>query len=115
MLVQEIIRRKRDGAALSEPEIAFLVRGITDGSIGDGQVAAFAMAVFFRGMTMDERGNLYLTGQDISIYSPDGIQIGSIAVREAPANLTFGGRGRKTLFITARTSLYAVRMTVNGQ
>ncbi len=55
MLVQEIIRRKRDGAALSEPEIAFLVRGITDGSMGDGQVAAFAMAVFFRGMTMDER------------------------------------------------------------
>ena len=55
MLVQEIIRRKRDGAALNQQEIAFLVRGITDGSIGDGQVAAFAMAVFFRGMTMDER------------------------------------------------------------
>ncbi len=55
MLVQEIIRRKRDGAALSDAEIGFLVRGITDGSIGDGQVAAFAMAVFFRGMTMDER------------------------------------------------------------
>jgi len=55
MLVQEIIRRKRDGAVLSEREIAFLVRGITDGSIGDGQVAAFAMAVFWRGMTMDER------------------------------------------------------------
>ena len=36
------------------------------------------------GMTLDERGNLYLTGQDISIYSPDGIQIGSIAVREDP-------------------------------
>lgn len=55
MLVQEIIRRKRDGAALSDAEIALLVRGITDGSIGDGQVAAFAMAVFLRGMTMDER------------------------------------------------------------
>jgi thymidine phosphorylase len=55
MLVQEIIRRKRDGAALSDEEIAFLVRGITDGSIGDGQVAAFAMAVFIRGMDMDER------------------------------------------------------------
>ena len=67
------------------------------------------------GMTMDERGNLYLTGQDISIYNPDGIQIGSIAVREVPANLAFGGRERKTLFITARTSLYAVRMTVTGQ
>lgn len=55
MLPQEIIRRKRDGAALSEPEIAAFVAGITDGSITEGQVAAFAMAVFFRGMTMDER------------------------------------------------------------
>ncbi len=55
MLVQEIIRHKRDGAVLNDEEIAFLVRGITDGSIGDGQVAAFAMAVFLRGMNMDER------------------------------------------------------------
>src|SRR5262249_39660612 len=55
MLPQEIIRRKRDGAALSEPEIAAFVAGITDGSITEGQVAAFAMAVFFRGMAMDER------------------------------------------------------------
>ena len=55
MLIQEIIRRKRDGAALNDEEIAFLVRGITDGSIGDGQVAAFAMAVFIRGMNMGER------------------------------------------------------------
>jgi thymidine phosphorylase len=52
---QEVIRRKRDGAALSSAEIEFLVRGITDGSLTDAQVAAFAMAVFFRGMTMDER------------------------------------------------------------
>lgn len=55
MLPQEIIRRKRDGAALSEGEIAAFVRGITDDSITEGQVAAFAMAVFFRGMTMPER------------------------------------------------------------
>lgn len=55
MLPQETIRRKRDGAALGEPEIAAFVAGITDGSITEGQVAAFAMAVFFRGMTMEER------------------------------------------------------------
>jgi len=54
-LPQEIIRRKRDGAALTDDEIAFFVRGLTDGSITEGQVAAFAMAVFFQGMTMDER------------------------------------------------------------
>ncbi len=55
LLPQEIIRRKRDGAALAPEEIACMVRGLTDGSISEGQVAAFAMAVFFRGMTMDER------------------------------------------------------------
>jgi thymidine phosphorylase len=55
MLPQEIIRRKRDGAELTQDEIAFVVRGIADGSLSEGQVAAFAMAVFFRGMTMAER------------------------------------------------------------
>ena len=55
MLVQEVIRRKRDGAELSAEEIRFMVVGIADGSIGEGQCAAFAMAVFFRGMDLDER------------------------------------------------------------
>ena len=54
-LPQEIIRRKRDGGALGDDEIAFFVRGLTDGSIAEGPVAAFAMAVFFRGMAMGER------------------------------------------------------------
>jgi len=52
---QEIIRKKRDGQPLSEAEIQFMVRGITDNSISEGQIAAFAMAVFFRDMPMDER------------------------------------------------------------
>jgi thymidine phosphorylase len=55
MLPQEVIRKKRDGAALTDAEIAFVVRGISDGSFSEGQVAAFAMAVFFRGMTGSER------------------------------------------------------------
>ncbi len=50
----ELIRRKRDGAILTEEEIAGLVTGIVDGSMSDGQVAAFAMAVYFRGMTREE-------------------------------------------------------------
>ncbi|MBK8237292.1 MAG: thymidine phosphorylase [Deltaproteobacteria bacterium] len=52
---QEIIRRKRDGHALSPAAIAAFVRGLVDGSFSEGQVAALAMAVFFRGMDMDER------------------------------------------------------------
>lgn len=55
MLPQEIIARKRDGAELTEAEIAAFARGLTDGSFSEGQVAAFAMAVVFRGMTLAER------------------------------------------------------------
>jgi thymidine phosphorylase len=50
----ELIRHKRDGGILSEREIQSLVAGITDGSMSEGQVAAFAMAVYFRGMTWEE-------------------------------------------------------------
>ena len=64
MLAQEIIRRKRDGGELSDAEIAFMAAGIADGSIGEGQCAAFAMAVFFRGMTMAERVALTLAMRD---------------------------------------------------
>ena len=67
------------------------------------------------GMTMDEMGNVYLTGEDVTVYDPGGDVVGSIAVPEAPANLTFGGPDRTTLFITARTAVYAVEMTVSGQ
>ena len=54
-LPQEIIRKKRDGFALSDSEIQFFVQGITQNSITEGQIAALAMAVFFNGMTMPER------------------------------------------------------------
>ena len=54
-LPQEIIRKKRDGGTLSRAEIEFFVRGITDQSISEGQVAALAMAVFFNDMNIDER------------------------------------------------------------
>jgi thymidine phosphorylase len=50
----ELIRKKRDGALLSEAAISHLVAGIADGSVSDAQIAAFAMAVFFRGMTRAE-------------------------------------------------------------
>ena len=55
MLPQEIIRKKRNGGELSAEEIAFVARGIADLSLSEGQVAAFAMAVFFQGMTTAER------------------------------------------------------------
>ena len=57
-LPQELIRKKRDGVSLSDTEIGFMVQGITDGSLTDAQLGAFAMAIFKCGMTMDERVNL---------------------------------------------------------
>ncbi|MEQ8356392.1 MAG: thymidine phosphorylase [Kiloniellaceae bacterium] len=53
-LPQEVIRRKRDGEPLTAAEIEAFVAGIGDGSLGDGQLGAFAMAVFLRGMTAGE-------------------------------------------------------------
>jgi thymidine phosphorylase len=64
VLPQEIIRRKRDGGVLSGDEIRFMVEGLTDGRVSEGQVAAFAMAVFFRGMAIDERVALTLAMRD---------------------------------------------------
>lgn len=55
MLPQEIIRKKRNGQALSKEEVLFFASGIGDSSLSEGQIAAFAMAVYFQGMTLDER------------------------------------------------------------
>ena len=63
-LPQEIIRKKRDGGVMSAEEIQFFVRGITDNSVTEGQIAAFAMAVFFNDMTMDERVAFTLAMRD---------------------------------------------------
>ncbi len=64
MLPQEIIRKKREGEALSDAEIAFMVDGLTNGSVGEGQVAAFAMAVFHKGMSRGECVALTLAMRD---------------------------------------------------
>ncbi|MCP5536431.1 MAG: thymidine phosphorylase [Akkermansiaceae bacterium] len=64
MLPQEIIRRKRDGLTLTDREVQFFSNGIADGSISEGQIAAFAMAVFFQGMSPGEAAALTLAMRD---------------------------------------------------
>jgi thymidine phosphorylase len=64
MLPQEIIRKKRDGHELSMEEISFLIGGLAHGSVSEGQAAAFAMTVFFNGMSMDECISLTLAMRD---------------------------------------------------
>ena len=64
MLPQEVIRAKRDGKALSSTEVKEFIEGLTNGSVSEGQVAAFAMAVFFKGMSADEAVGLTLAMRD---------------------------------------------------
>jgi gluconolactonase len=67
------------------------------------------------GMTIDEHGNVYLTGNGVTIFDKTGRKIGQIDVPERwTANVCFGGKDRKTLFITASTGLYAIPMRVRG-
>jgi gluconolactonase len=67
------------------------------------------------GMTIDSEGNVYLTtGRAVQVIDPKGNKIETIAVPEVPANLCFGGKDMKTLFITARTGFYAVKTRVHG-
>ena len=67
------------------------------------------------GMTLDEQGNLYLTGKGVHIFSPEGTLLAQIEVPESwTANVTFGGTDGKTLFITAMDSVYTLRMDVRG-
>jgi gluconolactonase len=67
------------------------------------------------GMTIDSEGNVYLTTQRaVVVFDKTGKQLETIAVPEVPANVAFGGSDKSTLFITARTGLYAVKTRVRG-
>jgi gluconolactonase len=67
------------------------------------------------GLTIDTAGNLYVTSQlGIQVFSPQGKLLGIIEFPEQPANATFGGKDRKTLYVTARTGLYAAPMEATG-
>jgi gluconolactonase len=67
------------------------------------------------GMTLDTEGNLYLTGQGVSVFDATGQKVGQIDVPEPwTANVSFGGKDHQTLFITASKGLYAITLRVRG-
>lgn len=67
------------------------------------------------GMTIDDKGNVYLTGNGVTVYNPTGEQIAHIPVPEPwTANICFGGNDRHTLFITASKGVYGLQMRVKG-
>jgi len=67
------------------------------------------------GMTIDSKGNIYLTGKGVTVFDKTGKKLGNIPVPENwTANVCFGGKNRKTLFITASKGFYRIRMKVRG-
>jgi gluconolactonase len=89
----------------------YVYRVNKDGTLTDKQLFAPEGS---DGVTIDSRGNVYLTGKGVAVYNRKGQKVQEIAVPEGPANVTFGGKDNRTLFITARTSLYSILMEVKG-
>ncbi|TWT84503.1 Gluconolactonase precursor [Planctomycetes bacterium CA13] len=83
-----------------------------DGSISDKE---FFCDLGSDGMTIDEKGNIYLTGKGVTVFNPEGKQIQQIDIDAGwTANVCFGGKDRKTLFVTASDKLFGVAMSVRG-
>ena len=96
MRMVDLIEKKRDGLALTDEEIRFVIDGFTNGSIPDYQMSAFAMAVFFKGMTDHETAVL----TDAMMRSGDTIDLSRFGDKSVDKHST-GGVGDKTTLILA--------------
>ncbi|MEA2734734.1 MAG: gluconolactonase [Humisphaera sp.] len=86
-----------------------------DGTLSGGDVLCVIDHGAPDGIRCDEHGNIWSSaGDGVHVFAPDGKLLGKIPVPESPANLCFGGADGKTLFITARTSLYSIKTNVRG-
>jgi len=85
----------------------FRYRVNDDGTLSD---RSFFAPVGSDGMTIDNLGNIYLTENNVLVYGPSGNMIQEILVPGRPTNVCFGDSDGKTLFITARSSVYSIRM-----
>lgn len=66
------------------------------------------------GMKVDEKGNLYIAARQIAVYTPEGKLLGEIQIPETPSNCAFGDPDFGALYVTARTSVYRIRLNVKG-
>jgi len=83
-----------------------------DGTLSDKKLFA---GLGSDGMTIDNEGNIYLTGKGVTIFNPEGVLIENIPIEENwTANVCFGGKDRHLLFITASKSVYGIKMRTKG-
>lgn len=83
--------------------------------VGGGEVFATCPVGAFDGFRLDAFGNVWASGHlGVHCYTPDGVLLGTVRLPETCANLEFGGLDRRTLFMTATTSLYALDVAVAG-
>jgi len=85
-----------------------------DGAVSNERVLVSNIEGVPDGMRIDEKGNLYVTAKGISVYTPQGKLLHAIELSETPANCAFGDADFQTLYITARTSIYRIRLDVKG-
>jgi gluconolactonase len=86
-----------------------------DGALSGGEVFHTLARGAPAGLRCDGDGRLYVAADSgVHILGPNGVLIGKLLLPETPANLCFGGADHRTLFITARTSLYAIRLGAKG-
>ena len=88
---------------------------VVSGSLRGGEVFAACRAGVFDGLRVDSQDRIWASTADgVDVYHRDGALLGSLAVPETVANLTFGGPRRNDLYLTATTSLYMLRTVVTG-
>lgn len=83
-----------------------------DGALG--MRSKFADTGGSDGFAVDCAGNLYVTSDTVEVFAPSGTKLGDITLADTPSNAAFGGADRKTLYITAGSRLYSIRLNVPG-
>jgi gluconolactonase len=84
------------------------------GAASNGRVMVTKIPGVPAGLRTDEMGNIYVAAKHVLVYSPQGELIRIIQLGETPSNLAFGDPDFSTLYVTARTSVYRIRLGVKG-